>query len=1033
MKGKLLGILWILIFFVATVVSGTGVELTSSSPAEIHVYPGQSIQAAIDSAAPGDTIIVHAGTYNEKIVIDKPLTLLGAQHDVDPRGGAWKDNITTINPGEGNTGINITSSDVVVNGFEVTGGVYGIYVGYTNVSNIRILYNDLNNNTKYGCQLIGIGSDVNHVIVSKNYFHHNGRNGLKLVDVTDCLVDSNEFAYNGFGTEATKPEYKFGILLEDERYKSPKYSPAIRNVFTNNLFHDNNLGAINMEVMGYASSPYWTSTIFLEDTVVYGNNFEGNSSVWGINVSNDYKDDGTQDGFGPIADVDARFNWWSNESGPSGVGPGAGVAISNNVTYSPWLGYPYGTVPMTYHVDPTGKIQDAIDEASSGDTILVHEGTYNEGLTVDKQGLTILGLCDVILDGTGIDVDYGIHITADNVVIKNFHIANFTYGWGWGVQLTGADYCLLENLLVEKCNSGINLYKGSDYNIIQNCEINGIGGHGISIYGSDLGCTHNIIRNNRMIGCAWYMPYGKYHLAVMPIFSNASYNIIERNILTGTGVGYGMCLWGYTYGRSDMPEAGNLIRANNISSFDAAVYIRGRNPDTGTLNLVTNTSILENNIKNNRIGVYVEGFDSNIIGLLHHNNIEGNAEYGALFNATYGTAILDARFNWWGNATGPYHPTLNPKGTGDAVSDNVNFDHWLLEEYPPPLPSPVLYIAPSEVEYWTPAYGETFTVEVKIDEVTDLAGYEFKLYWDTNLLDLVNVEITPPWPEGKYITAKNYTDESVGLYWLSVGAYDIEPFTGSTTLAILTFKITYDPIYPENRTCILDLTNTKLSAPAGEPIYHMVYDGKYSIFSTKPKIEVKPSTYTVHVLGETFKVDIYVSDIVNLYNYTFKLSYDTTLLDAVNLEIGPFLNPPIYAYKFIIDDANGEIWLWVWSTSGTSTSGSGVLATITFKATKATTWTKYHPNILECALDLHDTMLITDTGIEVPHDVEDGLYQYVPKPGDLDCDGHVGLTDLRIVAYYYDPAYNPIADINEDGVVDIYDLEIVAYYYGEDC
>ena len=141
MKGKLLGILWILTFLMATVVSGTGIELTSSSPAEIHVYPGESIQAAIDSAAPGDTIIVHAGTYNEKIVIDKPLTLLGAQHDVDPRGGAWKDNITTINPGEGNTGINITSSDVVVNGFEVTGGVYGIYVGYTNVSNIRILYN----------------------------------------------------------------------------------------------------------------------------------------------------------------------------------------------------------------------------------------------------------------------------------------------------------------------------------------------------------------------------------------------------------------------------------------------------------------------------------------------------------------------------------------------------------------------------------------------------------------------------------------------------------------------------------------------------------------------------------------------------------------------------------------------------------------------------------------------------------------------------------------------------------------------------
>ena len=81
MKSKLWGILWILMFFVATVVSGTGVELTSSSPAEIHVYPGESIQAAINAAAPGDTIIIHEGTYNEKLVVDKSLTIEGVDKE----------------------------------------------------------------------------------------------------------------------------------------------------------------------------------------------------------------------------------------------------------------------------------------------------------------------------------------------------------------------------------------------------------------------------------------------------------------------------------------------------------------------------------------------------------------------------------------------------------------------------------------------------------------------------------------------------------------------------------------------------------------------------------------------------------------------------------------------------------------------------------------------------------------------------------------------------------------------------------------
>jgi len=37
---------------------------------------------------------------------------------------------------------------------------------------------------------------------------------------------------------------------------------------------------------------------------------------------------------------------------------------------------------------------------------------------------------------------------------------------------------------------------------------------------------------------------------------------------------------------------------------------------------------------------------------------------------------VDATNNWWGNNSGPFHPDLNPYGTGDTVSNHVYFIPW---------------------------------------------------------------------------------------------------------------------------------------------------------------------------------------------------------------------------------------------------------------------------------------------------------------------------------------------------------------------
>lgn len=40
-------------------------------------------------------------------------------------------------------------------------------------------------------------------------------------------------------------------------------------------------------------------------------------------------------------------------------------------------------------------------------------------------------------------------------------------------------------------------------------------------------------------------------------------------------------------------------------------------------------------------------------------------------------AYFDARENWWGDSTGPYHPSLNPEGHGTEVGNGVIFEPWL--------------------------------------------------------------------------------------------------------------------------------------------------------------------------------------------------------------------------------------------------------------------------------------------------------------------------------------------------------------------
>jgi hypothetical protein len=163
-------------------------------------------------------------------------------------------------------------------------------------------------------------------------------------------------------------------------------------------------------------------------------------------------------------------------------------------------------------------------------------------------------------------------------------------------------------------------------------------------------------------------------------------------------------------------------------------------------------------------------------------------------------------------------------------------------------------VTPSEIEYWTPAINEVFAINVSIINVVNLQGYEIKFYWNTTLLDLTKVEIYP-FLISQYII-KNETAESLGRYWIvAMTSIGEGPTSGNGTLFSLSFKVTYDPAWPQNATCSLDLGETILSDPYGDPISHEVHNSEYWCYSTPP----------LEVTVNTSKQLYYLLDTVNVY------------------------------------------------------------------------------------------------------------------------------------------------------------------------
>jgi hypothetical protein len=114
---------------------------------------------------------------------------------------------------------------------------------------------------------------------------------------------------------------------------------------------------------------------------------------------------------------------------------------------------------------------------------------------------------------------------------------------------------------------------------------------------------------------------------------------------------------------------GNQLAGGGATDADG-ISIGVEGADGSIVAAITNNSISgwEYGIRLN--GTRVEAASS----YANNNEISGNDLFG-LYNGATGT--LNATCNWWGDPSGPHHPTANPDGKGDDVSDEVVFTPWV--------------------------------------------------------------------------------------------------------------------------------------------------------------------------------------------------------------------------------------------------------------------------------------------------------------------------------------------------------------------
>jgi len=319
----------------------------------------------------------------------------------------------------------------------------------------------------------------------------------------------------------------------------------------------------------------------------------------------------------------------------------------------------FAAAKTIYVPDNYLTIQEAVNGANSGDTIIVRDGIYNEIINVNKYRLTIKsqhGAAVTIVQSPSelSSPDYIFHIRADYVTIDGFTIKErentiATYG----IRVYKANHSgILNNNIAGFREFGIYLYYSS------NCKVKDNYVYSNSHQGIDLvDSNNNIIENNNVTsnGGAFFLEH-------------SNNNILNRNNMSNNR------FWGLAFSGDN-----NLIINNKIENNYGDGLIFSGDGNNGNV-------VAKNIIKNNHV-YGILGSENNTIFL--NDSVDNTRNSCNLANSvctwhsskeiTYiynNNAYTNYLGNYWGDYTGA---DVNGDGIGDSPYNiEGNYDNYSL-------------------------------------------------------------------------------------------------------------------------------------------------------------------------------------------------------------------------------------------------------------------------------------------------------------------------------------------------------------------